>query len=230
MTEIFDPDHRAIPYAEEGTGPALVLLPGCGLNIDYLGPLAHSVSQEDFRLVRIGSRRPQAAADAPISLHDLAQDVADVMTHLGIDHAWVGGHAFGGTIARTVALDHHARVNGVLLLAVEGETQAADEAGLGDAADADILRSARDGDVAEMQRAAVAAAPDVTWMTLADAVPVLVVQGSQDAVTPPSHGDALQASAPGLVSVVRIDGGGHLFPATHVGQTSWAIEDYLDWD
>ncbi|MFT4306818.1 MAG: alpha/beta hydrolase, partial [Microbacterium sp.] len=65
---------------------------------------------------------------------------------------------------------------------------------------------------------------------LADGIPVLVIQGVRDEVTPPANGEALRASAPGLVSVVSVDGGGHLFPATHVGATSWAIEDYLDWD
>jgi pimeloyl-ACP methyl ester carboxylesterase len=77
-------------------------------------------------------------------MHDLAQDVVDVMDHIGLGHAWVGGHAFGGSVARAVSLDHIDRVGGVLLLGVEG--------------------------------------------------------------------------------------GGHLFPVTHVGATSWPIEDYLDWD
>lgn len=187
-TQIFEPDGRAIPYAVEGKGPAVVLIPGRGLNIDYLGPLAHSVSMEDFRVVRVGSR-PSASADASASLQDSAQDVIDVMDHLEVEHAWVGGHAFGGSVARAVSLDHHDRVNGVLLLGVESDQPA-----------------------------------------LAPSVPVLVIQGTADEVTPPANGEALQASSPGLVSVVTVEGGGHLFAATHVGATSWAIEDYLDWD
>lgn len=183
-TQIFEPDGRTIPYAAEGDGPALVLIADRGSDIDLLGSLSHSVSQEDFRVVRIGVR-----ADA--SANELAQDVVDVMDHLGLTAAWVGGHAFGGSVARQISLDHHDRVNGVLLLGVES---------------ADV-------------------APP-----LADGLPVLVVQGTEDDVTPPANGEALQASAPGLVSVVPIEGGGHLFPSTHVGATSWAIEDYLDWD
>ncbi|HAQ59326.1 MAG TPA: alpha/beta hydrolase [Microbacterium sp.] len=190
-TQIFEPDGRAIPFAVEGGGPALVLLPARDSDIDTLGSLAHSVSQEDFRVVRIGPRPSAPGTDAVGAARDLAQDVIDVMDHLGIDYAWVGGHAFGGSVARRVSLDHHARVNGVLLLGVEP---------------ADV-------------------APP-----LAEGLPVLVVQGTEDDVTPPANGEALQASAPGLVSVVRIEGGGHAFPVTHVGATSWAIEDYLDWD
>ena len=183
-TQIFEPDGRAIAYAAEGEGPALVLIADRGSDIDLLGSLAHSVSQEDFRVIRVGARAEESAKA-------LAQAIIDVMNHLDLADAWVGGHAFGGSVARQVSLDHHDRVNGVLLLGVEA---------------ADV-------------------APP-----LADGLPVLVIQGTDDEVTPPANGEVLQASAPGLVSVVPIEGAGHQFPTTHVGATSWAIEDYLDWD
>lgn len=215
-TEIFEPDGRAIPYAVEGQGPALVLIAGKGLTIDYLGLLSHSVSEEDFRVVRIGSRRPADAA--AVSLHDLAQDVVDVMDHVAVTDAWVGGHAFGGSVARVVALDHHDRVNGVLLLGVEASEQAAD-------ASAEVPSHLRDAEVEALQTAAwEAPAP------LAEGLPVLIIQGTDDRITPPANGEALQQAAPDRVSVVSVDGGGYLFPFTHMGATSWAIEDYLDWD
>ncbi|SFS08488.1 Alpha/beta hydrolase family protein [Microbacterium sp. cf046] len=190
-TQIFDVDGRAIPYAIDGAGPALVLIPGQGRTIDYLAALAHSIAEADFRVVRIGPR----GSDPDVSLQDIAQDVIDVMDHLGVDHAWVGGHGFGGSVARIASVDHHDRVNGVLLLGVEGPAEGTGE-----------------------------------LPPLAQGVPVLVIQGTDDEVTPPSNGDDLQASAPDRVSAVRIEGGTHMFPATHVGATSWAIEDYLDWD
>lgn len=226
-TQIFEPDGRAIPYVDEGSnGPAVVLLPGRGLNISYLGPLAHALVEEDFRIVRVGPRHHSTAADTTVTLHDLAQDVVDVMAHTGLAHAWVGGHAFGGTVARTVSLDHADRVGGVLLLGVEGAEQT-DELNAGGS---EIPEGARDADVDAMQRAAQDASPDVEWSTLAPAIPVLVIQGTEDRLTPPTNGDQLQASAPDRVSVVSVEGGGHLFPVTHVGATSWPIEDYLDWD
>lgn len=218
-TQIFEPDGRAIPYDVEGSGPAVVLIAGRGLGIGSLSALAHSVAQEDFRVVRIGSRRPPQDADAPVEMHDLARDVVDVMDHVGVGHAWVGGHAFGGSVARTVAVENHDRVNGVLLLGVEGPGVAPVDAG----APVEL----RDEAVEAMQGAAREAAE---LPPLAPGVPVLVIQGSDDRITPPSNGEQLQASAADRVSLVSVDGGGHLFPATHVGATSWAIEDYLDWD
>lgn len=217
--QIFEPDGRAIPFDVEGDGPAVVLIAGLGLNIAYLAALAHSVAQEDFRVVRVGSRRPPLDTAARVSMRDLAQDAVDVMDHLGIAETWVGGHGFGGSVARIVSLDHSDRVRGVLLLGVEGTTSAT--------SDAVVPESVRDDAVAQMQRSA---REQGELPPLAPGLPVLVIQGSDDTTTPPSNGDALQAAAPDRVSVVRVDGGGHMFPATHVGATSWAIEDYLDWD
>lgn len=180
-TQIFEPDARAISYAVEGNGPTVVLVAEKGLPIDYLGTLAHILVEEDFRVLRVAADHTAA--------HDLARGVVDIMDAVGIEDAWLGGHGFGGSVARAVALDFHDRVNGVLLLGVEA------------------------GD-----------------LTLAEGLPVLVIQGSEDDVTPPANGEALQAAAPDRVSVVSVDGGGHLFPSENVGATSWAIEDYLDWD
>jgi len=226
-TQIFEPEGRAIPYADEpANGPAVVLIPGRGLNISYLGPLAHALAEEDFHVVRIGPRHPSSAAAAAVTMHDLAQDVADVMEHLGLAGAWIGGHAFGGSVARAVSLDHPGRVNGVLLLGVEGAV-ATDELG---SDDSEIPAGARDTEVEAMQRAALEATPELEWSSLAPGVPVLVLQGTEDRMTPASHGLELQASAPDRVSVVAVEGAGHLFPVTHVGATAWPIEDYLDWD
>lgn len=222
--QIFEPDGRAVPYADEGAGPALVLLPARGLDITYLGTLASVLVEEDFRVVQVGSRQPGTAG---LTMHDLAQDVVDVMDHLGIDHAWIGGHAFGGAVARTVALDHHDRANGVLLLGVEGSQP---EPPSGDTPDHDFLARARDAAVDELQAAALAATPEAEWAGVAPGLPALIIQGTEDRITPTANGERLQASAPDRASVVRIDGGGHLFVSTHAGHTAAVIEDYLDWD
>ncbi|MEJ1155886.1 MULTISPECIES: alpha/beta fold hydrolase [Microbacterium] len=220
-TQTFEPEGRAIPYAVEGNGPAVVLIAGQGLNISYLGTLAHSVAEEDFRVIRVGSRRP--SMDAAVTMSDLAQDVIDVMDHLSVENAWVGGHAFGGSVARSVAADHHDRVNGVLLMGVESSDQTASSLDF-----PGIPARMHDAEVAAMQRDAREAAGGP--VPLAEGLPVLIIQGVDDELTPPANGEALQASASDRVSVVPVEGGNHMFPATHIGATSWAIEDYLDWD
>ncbi|MEU2202922.1 alpha/beta fold hydrolase [Microbacterium oleivorans] len=251
--QVFDAEARAIPFIDEGEGPALVLIPAQGLDVAYLGGLASILEEEGFRIVRIGSRRPGPAA---VSMHDLAQDVIDVLDHLGIAAAWIGGHAFGGAVARTVALDHPGRVSGVLLLGVESTRPLEDDAARAlqtafatsvEAPDADAVRTlvgpgidtalawdvfarSRDLEVEDLQSGALASTPVADWATLAASLPILIIQGADDAITPPANGDDLQATAADRTSVVRLPGAGHLFPMTHPGETAFQIEDYLGWD
>ncbi|WP_292831855.1 alpha/beta fold hydrolase [Microbacterium sp.] len=220
--QILEPDGRAVGYVDEGSGPAIVLLPAAGLDFAYLGTLASILVEEDFRVVRIGTR-----SSGPATMHDLARDVVDVMDAIGMQDAWIGGHAFGGAVARTVALDHHDRVNGILLLGVEVGA---------DADRGDVLAAVFGGDyvpdavLEARHHAALTVTPRPDWATIAPDTPTLVIQGASDTITPPSNGSALQASAPALVSVKEVDHAGHLFVVTHPGETSWFIEDYLDWD
>lgn len=179
----FEPDGRAIAYIDEGAGPALVLIPETGQDIASLGTLASILVEEDFRVLRL------APLDVTADMSGLAQAVVDIMDAVGLEHSWIGGHGFGGTVARAVALGHHDRVNGVLLMAPE-----------------DV-----DGD-------------------LVDDIPVLVIHGTDDDVTPLAVSERLVASAPAIASLKQVEGAGHLFPVTHPGETSWFIEDYLDWD
>lgn len=256
ITGVFEPDTRAIPFADDGDGPALVLIPGGSLGIDYLGTLASVLAEEGFRVLRIGSRRPPAKTATTVTMHDLAQDVIDVMDHRRLEDAWIGGHAFGNRVARTVALDHTDRVNGVLLLAAGGSVQPTGEATaavgvifsdaddeqtraampylVGDPADAErawvLVKHSRIGALGPMQAAAVAATPEAEWAGLAPGVPVLIVQGTEDKVAPPANGEQLQASASDRASLAWVPGAGHLFAATHPGETAAVIEDYLDWD
>lgn len=65
---------------------------------------------------------------------------------------------------------------------------------------------------------------------LAPVIPVLIIQGTEDEVTPPANGEALRSTAPERASVKNIEGAGHLFPLTHIMDTAVLIEEYLDWD
>ena len=120
MTEIqtFEPDGRAIPFVEEGDGPVkLVLIPERGQ--DALGVVGHYLAEEaGFHVVRIGYR---AGSGGRLAAAEHAEDVIAVMDHLGLDHSWIGGHGFGGTVARAAVAAHHERANGLLLLGVEDE-------------------------------------------------------------------------------------------------------------
>lgn len=185
-SSIFEPAGRAVAYADEGEGPVtLVLIPERGLDADVLGVISHYLAEEaGFRVVKVDTGSEGVAA-----LDERVADTLAVLDHLGIEDTWIGGHGFGGTVARAFAAAHTDRVNGLLLLGAE---------------DVDI--------------------------PLAPAIPVLIVQGSDDTVTLPGTGERLQATAPERASVKTLDGADHFFPATHPVQAAVLIEEYLDWD
>lgn len=117
-TQIFEPDGRAVPYVDEGDGPVkLVLIQERGLPADILGVVGHYLAEEaGFHVLRIGHRSDESG---DISLDDRVADALAVIDHVGLDDTWIGGHGFGGTVARALAAAHHERVNGLLLLGVE---------------------------------------------------------------------------------------------------------------
>jgi len=184
-TQIFEPDGRAIPFVDEGDGPVkLVLVQERGLAADVLSVVAHYLAEEaGFHVLRIGHR---SGADA--TLDEAVDDVLAVIDHVGIDDTWIGGHGYGGTVARALAAAHADRANGLLTLGVE---------------QVDI--------------------------PVAPAIPVLIVQGTADDVTPPVNAEQLRSTVPDRASIKTIEGD-HLFPMTHPIETAVVIEEYLDWD
>ena len=185
VTTIFEPAGRAIPFAVEGEGPvSLVLFSEGDLETDGLAVISHYLVEEaGFHVVRIGSPAQSASVDERV------EGAVAVLEQIGLEHTWIGGHGAGGTVARSFAVSHVERTNGLLLLGVEDEE-----------------------------------------FPLPPLMPVLIIQGADDDVTPPAHGERLQSTAPERASVKNIDGAGHLFPRTHPIQTAFIIEEYLDWD
>lgn len=118
-TQIFEPDGRAIPFVDEGDGPVkLVLIQERDLPADILGVVAHYLAEEaGFHVVRIG-HRADVEGEA-VSLDERVEDALAVIDHVGLGDTWIGGHGFGGTVARAFAIAHADRVNGLALLGVE---------------------------------------------------------------------------------------------------------------
>lgn len=118
-TQIFEPDGRAIPFVDEGDGPVkLVLIQERDVAADVLGVVAHYLAEEaGFHVVRIGHRADVKGEE--VSLDARVEDALAVIDHVGLGDTWIGGHGFGGTIARAFAVAHADRVNGLALLGVE---------------------------------------------------------------------------------------------------------------
>ena len=187
-----------------------------------------------------GGGRP--LGDAAPDLTVLADDVLAALDAAGVERAIVGGVSMGGYIALNLLRRHPDRVAGLVLAdtrsgpddaaALERRRTAAERADRGEiAAGPDaiaplVAQSASDlvrADLAVLAAAvpaatiawgqrAMAARPDSTAALAATPVPVLVVVGEKDAVTPPSAAREMAATAP-EAELVELPGVGHLSPA-----------------
>jgi pimeloyl-ACP methyl ester carboxylesterase len=122
-----------IEYYLEGSGPPLLMISGftaqaSGWNEPFIRPL-----QRHFQTIRY-SHRGTGTSDrlsGDITLRDLADDAAGLLTALGIEKAHVMGVSMGGMIAQEMALNHPQRVERLVLgcTTCSGGSQAKREGG-----------------------------------------------------------------------------------------------------
>jgi 3-oxoadipate enol-lactonase len=105
-----------LAYEVAGTGPAVVLIHGFGLDMrmwdPQVGPLAarHRVLRYDCR--GFGASGPLD----PAVPYTHAGDLVALLDHLGIGEAVLAGLSFGGRVALQAALAAPARIRGLVLL------------------------------------------------------------------------------------------------------------------
>ena len=107
-----------LSYAEQGAGPALVLLPGPTDSWRSYAPLMAQLPPT-IRAIAV-SQRGHGDSDKPPSgygVADLAGEVPLFLDAVGVERAVVAGHSGAGLVARRVALDDPERVAGLVLLA-----------------------------------------------------------------------------------------------------------------
>jgi pimeloyl-ACP methyl ester carboxylesterase len=176
--------------------------------------------------------RRRRAGEAPLeSLADSARDVVRQMDAAGMDRAVVTGHSMGGGVALLLALDHAARVAGLVLVAsgarlrvhpdildrarrrAEGE----ESDGGGGAVPTDwTLAPSASADVREFVKARASTAPAPTiyadfratnafdvMARIGDvSVPTLVVGSDEDRMTPVKYAQFLGQHIPGARVVI----------------------------
>ena len=223
----------AIDVIVDGNGPAIVLLPSLARDSEDYDAVARGLANAGYRVLRpqprgIGrSRGPMRN----ISLHDLAMDVAEVITRLGAGRAVLVGHAYGNWVARMTAVDHPQLVRGVVIAAAAAKqyapeltvavTKAGDPA-LPDRERLEALRFAffapgNDAtvwltgwhpEVRDSQRAAVAAVKQDAWWSGGSA-PLLDLQAAQDPFKPETKRSEMKDEFGDRVTLVVIDNASH---------------------
>jgi pimeloyl-ACP methyl ester carboxylesterase len=128
------------------TGPPVVLAHGFAGSARNFGPQARAL-RDRYRVVRYDARG-HARSEAPddpsaYTLAALADDLGCVLDQVGAAEAVVGGISMGAMTALAFALDHPARVRGLVLASLPASSQSG--AGLGHVARAFADAIERDG-------------------------------------------------------------------------------------
>ena len=234
--------HRVHYLAEgPANGPVVVLVHGLGASAEHWSNLAPYLAQSGFRVYipdLIGYGRSEQPADFSYSVCDEAAVVVGFMDALDLKQVELGGWSMGGWIAALVAAEHPDRVSRLMLFDSAGlnvpptfDTSLfiPSTAAQLDQLKAllspqpqpipafiarDILRNFRlNGWVVERALATMLTAQDVVDNVLPQLkMPVLLVWGSLDRVTPLSDGDIMHR----LIPQSQLDvfaGCGHMAPA-----------------
>ena len=218
----------------EGTGPAIVLLPGQGRGPRDFDEVAKRLVLAGYRVVRPEPRGfgESVGPVEGVTLRDNARDVAAAIEKVVAAPAIVAGWAYGNRIARMIARDQPELVRGVVLIAaggkfppkfeVMGDLMTYQNKSLSLEKRAEAARKILYGpkstiSVTEMRIDEVSAAtikaqslpfPLEAWWDGGKA-PMLVLQGLHDVLAPLENGRSLRQDYPERVTLVEFEDLGH---------------------
>ncbi len=238
-----------------GSGEPIVIHPSLARGALDFDPLARQLAVGGYRVISIDPRgigqswAPSSALEQNLTLHSYAADMLAVIRHFGLRKAHVLGHAFGNRVARTLATDHPEVTQTVILCACGGGIPTAGVVqGLSAVTDpmtsaADIRRWTREiffapgndprpwylGWYAVPGRAEQGSVgrTDFTKIEGGGKGPMLVVQGKNDIVAPPSIGHALRTKYGSRITVHDIADAGHAMIIEKTEEVAMIILRYL---
>lgn len=239
---------------EIGRGEPILMHPSLARGARDFDPLAVRLATAGYRVISFdprGTGQSWASTSAleGRTLHDYAADVLAVVRALGLRKVHMLGHAYGNRVARTFAVDHPEFVQTVLLCACGGGIPNANALdGLAKIKNpatsaAEIRTATRSTFFApgndptpwytgwypvggEAESASVARTPFAP-IESGGSRPMLIIQGNNDVVAPPSVGHALKAKYGSRITVVDIPDAGHAMIIEQTAKVASALTRYL---
>ena len=220
----------------EGSGPAIVLLPGQGRGPRDFDEVAKHLVSAGYRAVRPEPRGfgESVGPVEGVTLRDNARDVAAAIEKVGAAPAIVVGWAYGNRVARMLASERPELVRGVVLIAAGGKFPPTPEvmAGLRTVQDKSLplekraqaartvlygpksTISATEMRLDEASMATIKAQSQSTSIPLeawwdGGKAPMLVLQDLHDVVAPPENGRSLRQDHRERVTLVEFEDLGH---------------------
>lgn len=104
-------------YDIKGTGEPLLLIAGFLCDHAYWSLIMPKLISQ-YQVIRVDNRGVgrSSAPDYPYTMREMANDIAALLNHLGIDSIIVVGHSMGGQIAQELVLAHPEKVKSLILL------------------------------------------------------------------------------------------------------------------
>jgi pimeloyl-ACP methyl ester carboxylesterase len=249
---------RAVPYRDTGgAGIPIVLAHGFFMDGSMFEPQVAALCDR-YRVITYDERGHGEAVDDPdpYTYWDLADDLAGLLDHLGLERAVIGGMSQGGFIALRFALRYPNRVLGLVLLDSQAGVELDEKR-----AEYEVMRSVWEEDgPSELMGGMVAAIilgsyeesdrwvarwiaryptglgqiystlmdrDDITGRLSEIRAPALVVHGDEDAAIPMERAEALCAGLAGCAGVVVVAGGSHSANLNRPEVVNEAIADFL---
>ncbi len=104
-------------YEIHGTGKPLILLHGGFGTFDMFAALSPALALDHQVIgVDLYGHGRTALTDRPIRFEDMADDIAGLIRHLGLEKADLLGFSLGGAVALQTAIRHSERVNKLVLI------------------------------------------------------------------------------------------------------------------
>jgi len=226
----------------------VVMLPSLGRGACDFDDLAARVASAGYRVI-LPEPRGIGASTGPLTgqtLHDFAADIAAVIEQTATAPVVLVGHAYGNRVARTVASDHPALVDRLILIASGGIVPIKPEIleAMRGCMTLSLSRAERLGHlakaffapgqdprvwlvgwwpvVAAAQSAAVRATNTEDWWE-AGGKPIVVLQASDDAIAPRENALDLKRRLGDRVQIVDIEDAGHAMLPEQPEQIATAV-------
>lgn len=104
-------------YEIHGKGQSLILLPGSFYTIEAMGPLIPQLAaSRQVIAVELQGHGHTSDTERPFRFELLADDIAALITHLGLERADVFGYSLGGGVALQTAIRHPEVVRKLVLV------------------------------------------------------------------------------------------------------------------
>lgn len=241
-----------ISYERRGAGTPLVLVHGFPLDHTLWNETA-SLLEGDFDLILPDLRGfgGSTIIETPYLMSDMADDLAALLDHFGIEKTALAGHSMGGYVALAFAKKYPQRVSGLALVSSQAAADAPDrkegryktaqdvaEKGVEVVADAmtpklssnaevqafareSILRQGKAGVIGALK--AMAEREDSMSILSSFDFPVVLIHGDADALIPLEKAQEIKEALPDAKLVI-LQGAGHLPMMELPGETADALK------